>query len=81
MADATSDALSPAVDDAVKRLLLLLGDAHAELLAELLETILDDTGYGGVEIVVADGRIQTMKLTKSYRAQPAAASRGKPDDR
>jgi hypothetical protein len=54
---------------AIQRLVALLGPEHAGLLAELLATILEDTGYGGVEIVVADRRVQTMKLTKSYRAR------------
>jgi len=58
-----------------RRLIALLGAEHAGLLAELLETIMQDTGYGGVEIVVADRRVQTMKLTKSYQA------RGKANDR
>lgn len=50
----------------------LLGKEHMALLVELLETIIGDSGYGGVEIVVADGRVQSMKLTKSYRAKTAA---------
>jgi hypothetical protein len=57
------------VKTAMQRLPALLGMEHVALLLELLETILGDTGYGGVEIVVADGRVQTMKLTKSYRAR------------
>ncbi len=59
---------------ALERLPALLGAEHVSLLLELLETIIGDSGYGGVEIVVADGRVQSMKLTKSYRA------RGKTDD-
>lgn len=59
------------VSAAILRLPALLGVEHVVLLLDLLETILDDSGYGGVEIVVADGRVQTMKLTKSYRARKA----------
>ena len=78
MADANLNELEEHTDEgnvAMLRLLALLKMEHVALLLELLETILGDTGYGGVEIVVADGRVQSMKLTKSYRAREKADDR------
>ena len=66
---------SEEVQAAMQRLPALLGLEHVALLLELLETIVEDSGYGGVEIVVAEGRVQSMKLTKSYRARKKAGVR------
>jgi hypothetical protein len=52
---------------AMHQLLALLGAEHAGLLAELLETIMYGSGYGAVEIVVSEKRIQTLKLTQSFK--------------
>jgi hypothetical protein len=59
--------LLPALEDDTKRLSLLLGVEHAALLVELLETIMDGSGYGAVKIVVSEKRIQTLKLTQSFK--------------
>lgn len=39
-----------------------------DLLATLLHEVINGTGYGAVEVIVADGRIQNIKMVKSYKA-------------
>ena len=44
-----------------------LGKEYAELLVRLLAAIRANSGFGGVEIVVSDGRIFAMRQTQSYQ--------------
>lgn len=52
----------------LERLSSILGADYTRLLAQLLEEVKNDTGYGAVEIVVAGGAIQSIKSVKSYRS-------------
>jgi hypothetical protein len=36
-------------------------------LVDLLEDVIDETGYGDVKIVVAEGKVQLFKVEQSYR--------------
>ena len=58
---------SEEVQAAMQRLPDLLGLEHVTLLLELLETIVNGSGYGAVEIVISEKRIQTLKLTQSFK--------------
>ena len=53
--------------DAYYRLTKLLGSARLVRLVELLEDVIDESGYGDVKIVVADGQVQLLKAERSYR--------------
>jgi hypothetical protein len=70
VADATPNKLEEPIDEinvAMQRMLVLMKMEHVTLLLELLETIMGGSGYGGVEIVVSEKRIQTLKLTQSFK--------------
>ncbi len=45
----------------------LLGIAKLARLVELLEDVIDETGYGDVKIVVAEGKVQMLKAEHSYK--------------
>lgn len=66
MDDAKSDVLTPAVEDAVKCLLLLLGPERLVQLAQKLDDVAKDTRFGDVKIIVTDGRVRLLKAEKSY---------------
>lgn len=36
-------------------------------LASLIAEVAEDTGFGDVKIVIADGRVQILKAEKSYK--------------
>jgi hypothetical protein len=55
--------------DSGSQLAALMGHENAALLVRLLKSIIDDTGFGGIEIVLSNGRVQTQKLTQSFRAK------------
>lgn len=42
------------------------GIERLELLANLLDSVIGDTHWGGVEIIIAEGRIIRLKAVKSY---------------
>jgi hypothetical protein len=49
------------------RLKRLLGNGKLIRLVELLEGVVEETGYGNVTIVVAEGKVQNLKAERSYR--------------
>lgn len=49
------------------RLTKLLGVNRMVKLIELLDEVIDQTGYGDVKIVIAQGQVQSLKAEKSYR--------------
>jgi hypothetical protein len=57
---------TPEVNDAVKKLLLLLGPERILQLAQMLEDVATDTHFGDVKIVITDGRVRLLKVEKSY---------------
>ena len=54
-------------EDAVRFLLNFLKPGQLIRLAELLQRCRMETGYGGIEIVMADRVVQTFKLVQSYK--------------
>jgi hypothetical protein len=54
-------------EDPVFRLRRLLRGPKLIKLVDLLEGVIDDTGYGELKIVVAQGRVQNLKAEKSYQ--------------
>jgi hypothetical protein len=55
-----------AVNDAVSRLLLLLGPERILQLAQMLDDVATDTRFGDVKIIITDGRVRLLKVEKSY---------------
>jgi hypothetical protein len=53
--------------DMVSRLAVLLGTVKLVRLVELLEDVIEETGYGDVKIVVAEGKVQMLKAEHSYK--------------
>lgn len=53
--------------DVPARLVELLGIERAEQLVLLLQDVLDDTGFGDVKLVVAEGKVTLLKAEKSYK--------------
>jgi hypothetical protein len=43
-----------------------LGIERLEQLANLIDDVIADTHWGGVEIIIAEGRIIRLKAVKSY---------------
>ena len=52
--------------DAITRLVELLGANCIMQLANRLDELLDDTGYGNVTIVLVAGRVRLIKVERSY---------------
>ena len=48
--------IKPTPKDCTSRLVVLLGTAKLLRLVELLEDVIEETGYGDVKIVVAEGK-------------------------
>ena len=53
--------------DLLSRLMKLLGSSQLLRLIELMEGVIEDTGYGDVKIVIAEGKVQLLKVEKSYK--------------
>ena len=53
--------------DSMRVLLLQLGEKRLNLLVDLIKEVQDQSGYGGVEIVLAGGKVQTIKMIKSFK--------------
>lgn len=51
----------------VERLVALLGEEHVALLLDLLEKIYGATGFGDITLIVAEHRIQNIRISESYR--------------
>jgi len=51
----------------IYQLTTLLGNAKLLRLVELLKDVIDETGYGDVKIVVAEGKVQMLKAEHSYK--------------
>lgn len=49
-----------------ERLVELLGLERYEQLADLLEEVEQETGYGHVTIIVSQGKVARLKAEKSY---------------
>lgn len=49
------------------RLTRLLRGNKLIKLVELLEGVVNETGYGDVKIVIAQGKVQNLKAEKSYQ--------------
>lgn len=54
------------VTEAIAALLAELGQERLIQLAGLIADIEQDTQYGDVKIVIAEGRVQRLKAEKSY---------------
>lgn len=54
------------IDEAIAALLAELGQERLIQLAGLIADIEQDTHYGDVKIVIAEGRVQRLKAEKSY---------------
>lgn len=52
--------------DAFRRLTLALGLANLILLADKVEEVINDTGWGDVKIIIAEKRVTRLKVEKSY---------------
>ena len=48
-------------------LLAKFGQEKLFQLKQLLLDVIEDTGYGGIGIVVAEGRVTLLKVEKSYK--------------
>jgi len=48
-------------------LLVTFGYDKLTMLRDLLKDVIEDTGYGGIDIVIADKRVTLLKVEKSYR--------------
>jgi hypothetical protein len=58
--------LSPELARAINILLVEMTPEKIVQLAELILDVKKDTRFGGVNIVIAEGRIQRLKAEKSY---------------
>lgn len=65
VADANNEN-SVEVEEAIKRLYLLLGAERLVQLTQMLDDVAADTRFGNVTIVITDGRIRLLKAEKSY---------------
>ncbi len=45
----------------------LLGGAKLIKLVKLVENVIEETGYGDVKIVIAEGKVQMLKAEHSYK--------------
>lgn len=54
-------------EQAIRYLLETLKPGQLVRLAELLQRCRLETGYGGIEVIMADGVVQNFKLVQSYR--------------
>ena len=57
---------SEQTDLAMQALLKSLGESRLLHLAELIETVQSETGYGDITIVIADRRVVRLKAERSY---------------
>ena len=57
---------SEQTDLALQALLKSLGESRLLHLAELIETVQSETGYGDITIVIADRRVVRLKAERSY---------------
>ena len=55
------------LDSAIEKLLDLLGAERIIQLADLIAEVCKKTGYGDVKIIVAEGRVTTLKQEISYK--------------
>ena len=62
----TLDEQSRQTDLAMQALLKSLGESRLLHLAELIETVQSETGYGDITIVIADRRVVRLKAERSY---------------
>jgi hypothetical protein len=53
---------------ALEKIGRLLGARNVAMLARLLEDVQEDTRYGDVKVVVADGRVVGLRAEKSYKS-------------
>lgn len=53
--------------ESIPKLSRLLGEEKLIKLAELIEDVIDETGYGDVKIVIAEGKVQMLKAEHSYK--------------
>ena len=51
---------------AIQTLLISLGGSRLLQLAELIETVQSETGYGDITIVIAERRVVRLKAERSY---------------
>jgi len=58
--------LSPELARAINILLIEMTPAQIIKLVELIQEITGETKFGGVNIVIAEGRVQRLKAEKSY---------------
>jgi hypothetical protein len=54
------------VEEALKRLVQLLGYRRVVQLPKLLDDVALDTRFGDVKIIITDGRVRLLKAEKSY---------------
>ena len=57
---------SEQTDLAMQALLKSLGESRLLHLAELIETVQSETGYGDITIAIADRRVVRLKAERSY---------------
>jgi len=57
---------TPELTEAIAALLAELGQDRLIQLAGLIADVEQDTQYGDVKIVIAEGRVQRLKAEKSY---------------
>jgi len=46
---------------------IIFGHDKLTQLRQFLANVIEDTGYGDVKIVIADGKVQLLKVEKSYK--------------
>lgn len=51
----------------LKKLLVHFSTEKFELFVRLLDEVCSQTGYGSVDIVISEGRIQNIKIVKSFK--------------
>ncbi len=59
--------------DPLTQLGQMLGVEHLALLVQLLEALQAESGYGDIVLVFSAGRIQNIKLTRSYKVKKPVA--------
>ena len=57
---------SPEMQRQAAELLVVLGPERLALLVRLLHEVQADTGFGDVKIVVCAGRVERIKVERSY---------------
>jgi len=66
--DEIAEAPRMAIPDGLAcRLIRLFMNGKLIRLVELLEGVIEETGYGNVTIVVAEGKVQNLKAERSYK--------------